>query len=332
MRESLPERWQVNRDLEEVREQAMGLSKGRAFQAEGTRNATVLAWKSTWRAPECQAVLWCTGFGIERGAGCCCLCFSHNLWSSVFHRWRTEGSNMWPVPSLLPIPEIRSEAFWSIMRERENLSVLAAGMSCWMSAKQQRSVIMWESCLIILIPLMGAGLKKKKELGQRTEAGREAGGQWGKKKNTAGFITLLGFGPVHVDWLTVLGHSHLFLSLPFLSFPFFVPEQVSPKAIRCCQARHVYVQRGIPAWRVRAQGGKKDIPGGWVGRRLTASWIQAWVRCGSQGPGMVLHRLGGGPFCGGRITYMHWHSSTRQIHKNAESHVCQFWKREFPIW
>ena len=47
---------------------------------------------------------------------------------------------------------------------------------------------------------------------------------------------------------------------------------------------------------------------------------------------MVLHRLGGGPFCGGRITYMHWHSSTRQIHKNAESHVCQFWKREFPIW
>ena len=30
---------------------------------------------------------------------------------------------MWPVPSLLPIPEIRSEAFWSIMRERENLSV-----------------------------------------------------------------------------------------------------------------------------------------------------------------------------------------------------------------
>ena len=57
MRESLPERWQVSRDLEEVREQAMGLSKGRAFQAEGIRNATVLAWKSTWCAPECQAVL-----------------------------------------------------------------------------------------------------------------------------------------------------------------------------------------------------------------------------------------------------------------------------------
>ena len=57
MRESLPERWQVNRDLEEVREQAMGLSKGRVFQAEGTTNATFLAWKSTRRAPECQAVL-----------------------------------------------------------------------------------------------------------------------------------------------------------------------------------------------------------------------------------------------------------------------------------
>ncbi|KAM9667981.1 uncharacterized protein ACBT57_007699 isoform 1-T1 [Dama dama] len=61
-RESLPERWQVSRDLEEAREQAMELSKGRAFQAEGTTNATVLAWKSTWRAPECQGVLRCTGF------------------------------------------------------------------------------------------------------------------------------------------------------------------------------------------------------------------------------------------------------------------------------
>ena len=57
MRESLPERCQVSRDLEEVREQAVGLSKGRAFQAEGTTNATVLAWKPTWRAPECQGVL-----------------------------------------------------------------------------------------------------------------------------------------------------------------------------------------------------------------------------------------------------------------------------------
>ena len=42
-----------------------------------------------------------------------------------------KAPNMWPVPSLLPIPipEIRSEVFWSIMRERESLSVLAAGMS-----------------------------------------------------------------------------------------------------------------------------------------------------------------------------------------------------------
>ena len=52
MRERLPEGWQVSRDLEEVREQAVGLPKGRAFQAEGTINATVLAWKSTWHAPE----------------------------------------------------------------------------------------------------------------------------------------------------------------------------------------------------------------------------------------------------------------------------------------
>ena len=47
MRESIPERWQLRRDVEEVREQAIGLPKGRAFQAEGTINATVLAGKST---------------------------------------------------------------------------------------------------------------------------------------------------------------------------------------------------------------------------------------------------------------------------------------------
>ena len=47
MRESLPERWQLRRDVEEVSEQAMGLPKGRAFQAEGTISATVLAGKST---------------------------------------------------------------------------------------------------------------------------------------------------------------------------------------------------------------------------------------------------------------------------------------------
>ena len=47
MREILPERWQLSRDVEEVREQAVGLPKGRAFQAEGTINTTVLAGKST---------------------------------------------------------------------------------------------------------------------------------------------------------------------------------------------------------------------------------------------------------------------------------------------
>jgi len=57
MREILPEIWQVSRDLEEVREQAVGLPKGRAFHAEGTINATVLAWKSTWHAPESCDVL-----------------------------------------------------------------------------------------------------------------------------------------------------------------------------------------------------------------------------------------------------------------------------------
>ena len=47
MRESLPEIWHLRRDLEEVREQAIVLPKGRAFQAEGTINARVLAGKST---------------------------------------------------------------------------------------------------------------------------------------------------------------------------------------------------------------------------------------------------------------------------------------------
>ena len=45
-RESLPERWQLSRDVEEVREQAVGLPNGRAFQAEGTINAIVLAGQS----------------------------------------------------------------------------------------------------------------------------------------------------------------------------------------------------------------------------------------------------------------------------------------------
>lgn len=89
----------------------------------------------------------------------------------------------------------------------------------------------------------GQDLRRKRNWvkGQRQEGKLEDNEGKKRKKNTAGFITLLGFGPVHVDWLTVLGHIHLFLSLPFLSLPFFVPEQVSPKAMRCCQARHVCV-------------------------------------------------------------------------------------------
>ena len=88
----------------------------------------------------------------------------------------------------------------------------------------------------------GQDLRRKKELGQRTEAGREVGGQWRKKKGRrTGFITLLVFGPVHVDWLTVLGHTHVLLSLPFLSLLFSVPEQVSHKTVRCRQVRHLYV-------------------------------------------------------------------------------------------
>ena len=50
-----------------------------------------------------------------------------------------------------------------------------------------------------------------------------------------------------------------------------------------------------------------------------------------QGKGWFCTDLGG-HFCGGKIIYMHWHSSARQIGKNAESHVCHFWKREFPVW
>ena len=29
---------------------------------------------------------------------------------------------------------------------------------------------------------------------------------------------------------------------------------------------------------------------------------------------------------------MHWDSSTQQIHKNAESRIFHFLKREFPVW
>ena len=105
---------------------AVGLPKGRAFQAEGTINAIVLAGQSIWCASKFQGVLWCSGFDMVqciwhslKRVWCCCLCFSHNLWSSAFHRWRTQGSNVCPAPSFLAIPEIRSETFWSMMRDRE---------------------------------------------------------------------------------------------------------------------------------------------------------------------------------------------------------------------
>ena len=123
--EGKSERWQLSRDVEEVREQAGVLPRGRAFQAEGTINARVLAGKSTWHASECQGVLWCSGFGMFqwvwhslKGSGAA-VSFSHHLWSAAFHRWRTQGSNVCPAPSLLAIPEIRSETFWSMMRDRE---------------------------------------------------------------------------------------------------------------------------------------------------------------------------------------------------------------------
>ena len=125
-KEGKSERQQLGRDVEEVREQAVGLPNGRAFQAEGTINAIVLAGQSIWCASKFQGVLWCSGFDMVqciwhslKRVWCCCLCFSHNLWSSAFHRWRTQESNVCSAPSVLAIPEIRSETFWSMMRDRE---------------------------------------------------------------------------------------------------------------------------------------------------------------------------------------------------------------------
>ena len=66
MRERLPERWQVSRDLEEVREQAVGLPKRRAFQAEGTINATVLAWKLLGMLLNVKES--CNGLGLARSS------------------------------------------------------------------------------------------------------------------------------------------------------------------------------------------------------------------------------------------------------------------------
>ena len=157
MRESLPERWQVNRDLEKWANRLWGyLREEHSRQKEQEMQ---LSWHGNLLGVLLNVKQSCDALGLAcsshwKGSGSCCLCFSHNLWSSAFHRWRTEGSNMYPAPSLLHISEIRHEAFWSIMRESESLSVPATGMSRWMSAKQQRSVIMWESCLVTLVLLM----------------------------------------------------------------------------------------------------------------------------------------------------------------------------------
>lgn len=121
------------------------------------------------------------------------------------------------------------------------MSQLCGDVTLNVSQPQQRSVIL----LGIMPRNIGTfdGRKdlkrKKKELGQRTGR-RKLENSEGKQKRLAS-SHCLEFGPVAFDWLTVLGHIDLFTS-PTLSFPsFFVTEQVSPKAIRCCQARHVYV-------------------------------------------------------------------------------------------
>ena len=157
MRESLPESWQVIRELEKWGNRLWSYLREEHSRQKEQRMQ--LSWHGNLLGVLLNVKESCDARGLAcsthwKGSGCCCLCVSHNLWSSAFHRWRTEGSNMCPAPSLLPIPEIRSEAFWSIMRERESVSVPAAGMSRWMSAKQQRSVIMWEPCLVTLVLLM----------------------------------------------------------------------------------------------------------------------------------------------------------------------------------
>ena len=68
----------------------------------------------------------------------------------------------------------------------------------------------------------GNDLRRKRNWGKGQRQEGKLEDNEGKKKNTTGFITLPGFGPVHVDWLIVLRHIDLFLSLPFLSLPFFL--------------------------------------------------------------------------------------------------------------
>ena len=50
----------------------------------------------------------------------------------------------------------------------------------------------------------GQDLRRRKEMGQRREAGR---GSWRTmRKKTSGFITVLGFGPIHLDEMIGLGN------------------------------------------------------------------------------------------------------------------------------
>jgi len=67
----------------------------------------------------------------------------------------------------------------------------------------------------------GQDVRRKRNWGKGQRQEGKLEDNEGGKKNTAGFITLLGFGPVHVDWLTVLGHIHIFtFSCPYPFFPF----------------------------------------------------------------------------------------------------------------
>ena len=94
---------------------------------------------------------------------------------------------MCPAPSLLPIPEIRSETFWSIMRERERDRdrEREREFEC-PSCRDIRLNVSQAAEIIYSVGIMPHNigtldgwqdLRRRKELGQRTEAGREVGGQ-----------------------------------------------------------------------------------------------------------------------------------------------------------
>ena len=88
---------------------------------------------------------------------------------------------MCPAPSLLPIPEIRSETFWSIMREREREREFECPTcrDIRLNVSQAAEITYNVGIMPHNIGTLDGGqdLRRKKELGQRTEAGREVGGQ-----------------------------------------------------------------------------------------------------------------------------------------------------------